>query len=182
VKRFLPHILLVLVGVLAGYYLTLVVAPYAVLYVFEHKLLAKVAENEVYHATLPASTPKTGTMPNPDFLYSILKYNLSGGPIRLTGLVPHDTYWSFSAYQANSSNFYVVNDGQITGDKFDFVLAKSGESLANYQLPSSAKIIYSPSATGVGLFRLLASIKLSSAQLETLRHQTQVQILKNGSL
>jgi len=177
-KKFLPGLLVVFLFALAGYYLTLMAAPFAVLHVFEHRLLAKVPENTLFHAPLPTATPKTGTMPNPDFLYSVLKYNLSGGPVRLTGVVPHDTYWSFSTYQADSSNFSVVNDQQITAGQFDIVLAQAGQSLDAYRLSATTRVIYSPTTTGVGLFRLLDSTPAELSRLEALRHQTRVEILK----
>ncbi|HEY0256182.1 MAG TPA: DUF1254 domain-containing protein [Candidatus Methylacidiphilales bacterium] len=178
-KTFLPRLLLVLLAGWAGYYLTIVSAPYVVFYAFEHKLLGKIPDNTLFHAPLPTAAAKNGTMPNPDFLYSILKYNLADGPIHLTGTVPHNTYWSFSTYQANSSNFYVINDEQIPDDHFDFVIAKEGQSLEAYHLPANVHVIYSPSTTGVGLFRLLASTKINSSDLEALRQQTHVERLKN---
>ena len=177
-KKYLPNLVFLVLFGLAGYYLTLVAAPYAVLHVFEHRLLAKVPENTLFHAPLPAATPNTGTMPNPDFLYSVLKYNLSGGPVRLTGTVPHDTYWSFSTYQADSSNFSVVNDQQITASQFDIVLARAGEPLNGCHLSDATRVVYSPTTTGVGLFRLLVATPADLSRLEDLRHQTHVDILK----
>jgi uncharacterized membrane protein len=95
-------------------------------------------------------------------------FDLSEGPLALSAPVPADTYWSLSAFDDNTNNFFVVNDRQISTDHVEFVLARDG-----YQAPTlgGAPVILSPSDTGVVLFRTLIQSEDQFEALNQIRQQ-----------
>jgi uncharacterized membrane protein len=77
-----------------------------------------------------------------------------------------DRYTSVSLYAANTDNFYVVNDRQVEGGRFDFALIgpKSPEPSAT-GVPS----IRSPSNKGLILLRFLVVGSDQLERIESLR-------------
>ncbi|MCP5432865.1 MAG: DUF1254 domain-containing protein [Alphaproteobacteria bacterium] len=86
---------------------------------------------------------------NPDVLFVSCIYNLAKGPLRIYGQTsPH--YWSLSLYAHNTDNYFVANDRELAGDRFDYLLV--AEDAPPVQGDDTA-IIRSPTSTGVVLMR-----------------------------
>src|SRR5260370_36720622 len=70
--------------------------------------------NTILHAPRPTSRSRGVVRPSPDLLYSICVYDLSSadGAVRVYAYDMPETYWSVSVFDANTDNFYVLNDRQ----------------------------------------------------------------------
>jgi len=88
---------------------------------------------------------------NPNVLPTAIAYDLQGGPLRLKGPV-WPTYWSLSAYQHNSENYFVINDRQLPTGQFDLVFSKQPVEVAG-----DMQNIVSPTQTGIIIVRRLVS-------------------------
>lgn len=163
--------------VVGGYFLTLWATPYYVQY--------KIAKNRVSETNVIRFAGKPSPennrvvpLPNPDFLYSTIGYDLNDKVLKITGSVPDSTYWSISAYQANTTNYFVANDKQLDA-KFEYYLAKEGSTSASLKDVPKEKIIYSPTTRGLVLFRYLISKAYPLEKLSQLQHDVKVEILVN---
>jgi uncharacterized membrane protein len=75
--------------------------------------------NTMRFAKRPDETSRGVVRPSPDLLYSACPFDLSKGPLKITARVPHSTYWSVSAFDAATNNFFVRDDQQIAGDSIE---------------------------------------------------------------
>lgn len=140
---------------------TLLVATavhFATLYAVPHLVMARAlsrmgAANTLHEGRRPDSNSRMVVRPSPDILYATCPYDLSKGPLQVTARVPHSTYWSISAFDANTDNFYVRNDTEVTGDVLGVVILKRGQSLPPLGGALEQDVVFSPSTRGLVLFR-----------------------------
>ena len=85
---------------------------------------------------------------NPDSIISSMAYDLSDGPVQVSGEVWPD-YWSLSLYQQNSDNFFVINDQQLDTPSFNYVITHGDLDVD----PGDATVIVSPTTKGIMLIR-----------------------------
>lgn len=104
--------------------------------------------------------------PSPDLLYTACVYDVSDRPVRLTSPVP-DTYWSLSAFAANTDNFFVVNDRQVRSKRIEIILTGQEDLVVEGGHP----VIVAPSMRGIVLFRSLVASEDAAAEIDTLRRQ-----------
>ena len=149
-KRLLPYLGLLLVGILIGYLLTIRLFPYLAYQVARTKLATP--ENVFRYPPLTDEESRAVVKPNPDFLYATCFYNLGDGPLQLTGELPDSTYWSLALYLSNTTNFYVKNDREFDDNTLDVLLAEE-----DYSGSFGGEIIWSPEEKGFILFRILVT-------------------------
>lgn len=89
--------------------------------------------------------------PSPDFAYSACAFDLAEGPITVH-VAPWEDYWSLSLYQANSDNFFVLNDREAR-EGGDIVLVRRGSAPPE---GATGRVVESPSERGIALVRRLA--------------------------
>jgi uncharacterized membrane protein len=160
-----------------SYFLTLWATPYYVQYKISKNRVGET--NVVRFAEKPSpENNRVVPLPNPDFLYSTIGYDLEGKVLKISGSVPDATYWSISGYQANTTNYFVANDNQLDA-KFEYYLAKEGSTSAALKDVPKEKIIYSPTTRGLVLFRYLISKAYSIEALTQLQHDVKVETLVN---
>jgi uncharacterized membrane protein len=104
--------------------------------------------------------------PSPDLLYTACVYDVSDRPVRLTSPVP-DTYWSLSAFAANTDNFFVVNDRQVRNKRIEIILTASEDLVVEGGQP----VIVAPSTRGIVLFRSLVPTEEAATEVDALRRQ-----------
>jgi len=111
---------------------------------------------------LPAAEPGNAPMPlmDPAFAIAICRYDLSGGPIKLTVPVSQ-AYTSVSFYTRNEVAYYAIND-RSAGRKvieLDLMTEAQHAELPEEEDVTSADrlIIDSPSATGLIVMKALAA-------------------------
>lgn len=107
--------------------------------------------NVVIHnpPTTAANNPIVNS--SPDLLYSACAFDLSKGPIRFRAKVP-DSYWSISGFDAETNNFFSMNNEQIRSKDFELVLVGPDWSS---KVDGNARMVKAPTMRGVVLFRTL---------------------------
>lgn len=97
---------------------------------------------------------------NPDSVVTIMAYDLSDGPVQVSGTTWPD-YWSLSLYQHNSDNYFVINDSQLPSDEFDFAI-----SLPNQLFEAqNVRRIDAPTTKGIMLIRRFVKEEADMAEL-----------------
>jgi uncharacterized membrane protein len=129
------------------------------------------ASNVMHYSERPTASSRTVVRPNPDMLYAACPFDLSKGPVKLTARVAHSTYWSVSAYDAATNNFFVRNDQQIAGDSIAVVALRRGMKLPPLGGATEQAILISPTERGLFLVRLLIDDDSHLAALQAIQHQ-----------
>jgi uncharacterized membrane protein len=124
------------------------------------------AANTIHHGRRADASSHGVVRPSPDLLYSSCPYDLSKGPLRVHAPVPTGTYWSVSAFDDNTNNFFVENDRQAKGGVVDFVLRGPGQ----HAQPRDT-VVRAPSERGLILFRTLIDDEAKFAQIDAQRRQ-----------
>ena len=111
---------------------------------------------------LPLADPQTSPMPfmDPAFALAICRYDLSGGPIKLTVPVSQ-AYTSVSFYTRNEIAYYAIND-RSAGKKvieLDLMTQTQHDALPEDEEITAADrlIIDSPTSTGLIVMKALAA-------------------------
>ena len=87
--------------------------------------------------------------PNPDFIYTLIPYDLKKGNLLVSAPVPSDDrYWSFHAHNRNTDAFYKITNTEIDGNRFKFLVTR------DRNLRSELSVAYASSNKGLILFRL----------------------------
>jgi uncharacterized membrane protein len=67
-------------------------------------------------------------MPNPDFVYSALFYDVRNKNLTVSGVLPDSTYASISFYDNRCQPYYVYNNlDSARKGKFELILVKNGD-------------------------------------------------------
>jgi uncharacterized membrane protein len=111
--------------------------------------------NTILHAPRPTSRSRGVVRPSPDLLYSICAYDLTAahGVVQVHTRDMPETYWSVSMFDANTNNFYALNDQQARTGAANFLLVAPGTSLVDGRLP----VVAAPTNRGIVLFRTLVN-------------------------
>jgi uncharacterized membrane protein len=126
--------------------------------------------NTMQFSKRPDATSRRVVRPSPDLLYAACPFDLSKGPLRVTARVPHSTYWSVSAFDARTNNFFVRNDRQIAGDSIEIIALPQGMA-PPYESEQAPIVLVSPTETGLVLVRLLINDERDLAKLVAIQHQ-----------
>lgn len=174
IKKGIFALVLVVIAV-SFYYLTIWATPYYVQNKFAEKSLGYVNKPRFGEQPNPENS-RVIPLPNPDFLYSTINYDLKDSVLKISGVVPDSTYWSISAYQENTTNYFVENEEKVKA-KFEYYLAPEGSTSEALKNIPKEKIIYSPTTKGLILFRYLVSKAYPIKTLAELQHGVTVEIL-----
>lgn len=129
------------------------------------------APNEMHFSLRADEASREVVRPSPDLLDSVCPFDLSKGPLRITARVPHSTYWSVSAFDAATNNFFVRNDQQIAGNSVEIIALRPGMRLPSLGSAPERAILFTPTIKGVFLFRILIDDEKNVAALDAVRHQ-----------
>jgi uncharacterized membrane protein len=127
--------------------------------------------NVMHYGKRPDANSRGIVRPSPDLLYATCPYDLANGPLRVTMRVTHAAYWSVSAFDSATNNFFVRNDRQIAGDRFELVVLRRGQTLPPLAAPESA-LVFSPSDRGLVLLRSVIDNERHLPALEAVLHQS----------
>ena len=123
--------------------------------------------NKVVHGQPKTAADRTVVMPSPDLLYSIILYDVSQNPLRITAKVP-ETYWSVSFYALNTDNYYIVNNKQAKSNPVELLLVGKNKPCPD---PGNAQVVVAPSDRGIVLFRLFITEEKSLPDLVKIQKQ-----------
>lgn len=137
--------------ILAGVFhlLSVMSVPYAIM--IGLSLKSRQPPNSIFHSEPVTAASRSIVRPSPDLLYSACGFDVSEKPLRITAPVPN-TYYSISAFDMNTDNFFVINDRQVTSDKMEIVIKGPN---ASYTGNGKEIVVTAPSRGGVVLFRML---------------------------
>lgn len=112
-----------------------------------------VAANTMLYPPRPTSRSRGVVRPSPDLLYSICIYDLAAanGALRVSTHDMPNTYWSVSIFDADTNNFYALNDRQVGNGSADFLLVAPDAQPQNDRLP----VVTASTGRGIVLFRTL---------------------------
>jgi uncharacterized membrane protein len=102
---------------------------------------------------------------SPDVLYSVVSYDVSDRPLRLSAPVSRDPFWSLTLFQANTDNFFGIDDRAVDSDTFQLIILGAGQSAV---APEGIHVVASPSDKGIAIVRTVVP---SPDRLEELEEQ-----------
>ena len=112
--------------------------------------------------------------PNPDFIYTLIPYDLKKGNLLVSAPVPSDDrYWSIHAHNRNTDAFYKITNTEIDGDRFKFLVTR------DRNLRSDLSVAYASSNKGLILFRLTMKNFKEYSILDEFRRSTNRQYVEN---
>lgn len=140
----------------------------------DESLQHSVVVNQISHVDLSDADSDFVVRPSPDLLYSICLYDLSAGPLQISGQVP-DSYWSLQFYAMNTDNFAGVSNtreqtGRI-GKPYRITLLGPGQPAVE-----AGEIIRAPGNKGLALIRI-AVVGQPVKQLRRIQRQARCQSL-----
>lgn len=142
--------------ILAGtlHLITVICFPSIVLRIAHRKISERAGGVNIIIHNLPTTAANNPIVnSSPDLLYSACAFDLSKGPIRFRAKVP-DSYWSISGFDAETTNFFSVNNEQVRSKDFELVLVGPDGSL---KVDVNTQMVKAPTTRGVVLFRTLIS-------------------------
>ena len=150
----------------AIHYAAIVLYPRLLVWEWLRELARRGGINRFLHGGPPRAQDRhIPRLASPDLAYSAAGFDLRGGPVRITAPVA-DRYTSVSLYATNTDNFFVANDRQVEGGRFDFVLV--GPKSPEPSVPD-VPVVRAPSNTGLILLRFLVVDREQLARIESLR-------------
>ena len=112
--------------------------------------------------------------PNPDFIYTLIPYDLRKGNLLVSAPVPSDDrYWSIHAHNRNTDAFYKITNTEIDGDRFKFLVTR------DRNLRSDLSVAYASSNKGLILFRLTMKNFKEYSILDQFRRSTNRKYVEN---
>jgi len=182
-KTWKTRISVTLILAAAVHFIVVLAIPHVISGELERGILETARINTLRHDN-PRSHGPENRIPqsNPDFLPSILAYDVSEKPLRFhlawPGYVP---YWSFSLFASNIDNYYVLNYRDI--DKRESVYDITEVKLVlvgpqgSYQAKDDEVVVTSPTNKGFGLIRMIVSDRYSERGLKEVKELKKVQLM-----
>lgn len=113
--------------------------------------------------------------PCPDFLYSIVVYNLEKAPLAID-IPAHSSYWTYQFVADNTDSYKYIGPRTEGGKASKYVLF--GPETPKKELPKGYKRIDSPSNTGAILARYLIKNPGEVTTTDRIRKEARVRELK----
>jgi uncharacterized membrane protein len=129
---------------------------------------AKAAGGANKWAFLPIATADNNptVKMSPDVLYSILSYDVSATPVRLSVPVSRDPFWSLTLFQANTDNYFGIDDRAVHGDSVQLFILGPNQSAP---IPRGGHAVASPTEKGIAIVRMVVSSPDKLEALDKLR-------------
>jgi len=150
------------------------------------RAMAQMGSVNAMHHGARATAEKHGVVrPSPDLLYSVCPFDLSKGPMRVVAPPVAGTYWSLSLFDAETNNFFVVNDRQEKDGVDFFIYAKGAmPHLIKYQVSiepgqpmPKARFLESPTVRGLAVMRTLVNDEKNFAAIDAARKRAKCAVL-----
>jgi len=129
------------------------------------------AVNAMHVGRRPTAASRAIVRPSPDIVYASCPYDLTKGPLRVTAPVIHTSYWSISAFDANTNNFFVKNDQQTPADSVELIVVRHGQAWPKLDTAVERVILFSPSEKGLILIRAVVDDDKHLPAVEAALHQ-----------
>jgi uncharacterized membrane protein len=140
-------------------------------HVIMHTALGKMGTpNTIHHGKRPDETARGVVRPSPDLLYSACPFDLSKGTLEVKAPIPAETYWSVSAFDSDTNNFFAINDRRMGGQPLELLVLPPGHNAEPPHIAGQL-VIHSPSTHGLILFRTLVNDEKQFAKIDAERRQ-----------
>jgi uncharacterized membrane protein len=126
--------------------------------------------NTIRHQPRVTDKSRGVVRPSPDLLYSACPFNLSRGALEVKAPIPPDTYWSASAFDSNTNNFFAINDHTIGGQPLELIILPPGQKGEPPHIAGQL-VIHAPTTHGLVLFRTLINDEKNFARIDAVRRQ-----------
>ena len=133
--------------------------------------------NHLVFGNRPSAANRGVVRPSPDLLYSSCVFDLerAGGAVRVRASGMPRTYWSVSAFDADTNNFFVINDRKA-GDGIDVLIVAPGYGGGSSTLPK----VESPTRAGIVLFRTLIDDNKRLQEIDAARRHASCEAYQAG--
>ena len=134
--------------------------------------------NTIHYPPRPTASARGVVRPSPDLLYAICVYDLgaANGAVRVSTHDMPEGYWSVSVFDADTDNFYALNDRQAGAGSVDFLLMAKQASVSDGRLP----VVAAPTQRGIVLFRTLIDDEKHFAEIDAARHHADCEPYRAG--
>jgi uncharacterized membrane protein len=140
-------------------------------HVIMHAALNKMgAVNTIHHQKRVDEHARGVVRPSPDLLYSACPFDLSNGALEVKAPVPPGTYWSVSAFDNSTNNFFALNDRQIGGQPLELIILPPHKGTEPMHI-AGRLVIRAPTVHGLVLFRTLVNDEKKFAKIDAMRRQ-----------
>jgi uncharacterized membrane protein len=161
---------------IAAAVLLALVAHFGSLYLIPRIVMTRALErlgpaNTMHVGHRPDATARTIVRPSPDVLYAACPFDLSKGPLRFRAPLTHSTYWSVSAFDSATNNFFVKNDRQVAGDEIEIIVVRPGQGFPPLDNALERIFLFAPSDKGLILVRTVIDDEKHLPALSSLLHQ-----------
>ena len=136
--------------------------------------------NSMHVGHRPDASARGVVRPSPDILYATCPFDLSKGPLRLRAPVTHSTYWSVSAFDSATNNFFVKNDRQIAGDEIELIVVRHGQGFPPLDNALERVLLFSESDRGLILIRTVIDDDKHLGALSNLLHQARCETVASA--
>jgi len=127
--------------------------------------------NTMTHQPRVTSASRAVVRPSPDLLYSACPFDIdkigSALRVRVTGMP--QSYWSASLFDAETNNFYALNDRQAKTGSVDFVIVGPHTGIIDDAAVGAPRQVRSPTVRGLVLFRTLIDEEKHFAAIDKVR-------------
>ena len=142
--------------------------PHAIMHIAMDKMGAV---NEIHHGRRVDEASRGVVRPSPDLLYSSCPFDLSKGTLEVKAPVPPGTYWSVSAFDTETNNFFALNDRQIGGQPLELILLPTHGGQEPAMHIAGQLVVRAPTERGLILFRTLINDDRNFATIDAIRRQ-----------
>ncbi|HEY2032852.1 MAG TPA: DUF1254 domain-containing protein [Rhizomicrobium sp.] len=141
--------------------------PHAIMHIALNRMGAA---NTIHHQNRPDEHARGVVRPSPDLLYSACRFDLSKDALEVKAEVPPNTYWSVSAFDADTNNFFALNDRQIGNQPLELIILPPDKGTEPMHI-AGRLVIRAPTTQGLVLFRTLISNEKDFAKIDAVRRQ-----------
>jgi uncharacterized membrane protein len=136
--------------------------------------------NAIHHQGRVTARSRGVVRPSPDLLYSACPFDLRAGPLEVKAPIPPDTYWSASAFDANTNNFFAINDRTVGGQPLELIILPPGDKNEPPHFAGQL-VVHAPTMHGLVLFRTLISDEKHFAQINAVRREANCAVYGKSS-
>jgi uncharacterized membrane protein len=126
--------------------------------------------NTIHHQPRVTAGSRGVVRPSPDLLYSACPFDLSSGALEVKAPIPPGTYWSASAFDADTNNFFAINDRTVGGQPLELILLPPGREGEPPHIAGQL-VVHAPTMRGLVLFRTLINDEKNFVRLDAVRRQ-----------
>ncbi len=112
--------------------------------------------------------------PSADLLYSILCYDVSQHPLRVTATLSE--YSSISGFSMNTDNFFVIDDNQAKSNPIEVVLISKG--MTYHDTTGEAYVITAPSPQGILMIGAVVTSQADLPNLAQIQKQATAELVR----